>query len=60
MEANLRTELATTKTSLIKWMVTIMTAYTAAITALVTALARFLAGSTRLSRPAECSSCVGA
>ena len=44
MEATLRTEIAATKTSLIKWMVTIMTAYTAAMTALITALARFLAG----------------
>ena len=39
VEANLKTELAATKTSLVKWMVTIMTAYTAAIAALARALA---------------------
>ena len=44
VEAGLKTDLAATKTSLVKWMVTIMTAYTAAIAALVSALARFLAG----------------
>ena len=38
VEANLRTELATTKISLTKWMVTIMTAYTAAMTALARSL----------------------
>ena len=44
VEANLTTELATTRTSLVKWMVTVVTAYTAAIAAPVSALARFLAG----------------